>query len=897
MLRITPCKSAAGAAEYFQQADYYASGEKETGIWGGKAAARLGLSGEASKEDFLALCQNRKPDGSKLTPRDKDNRKVGYDFTFSVPKSVSVAYAVTGDERIREAFEQSVEATMREIEQEMRTQTGQGKDKQLARTGEMVWASFTHRTTRPLADGIPDPHLHRHCFALNTTWNADAGRFQAGEFSPIKQAAPYYEAACDARLAMKIRELGYRVERRGLSWEIRGIENDTLQKFSRRTALIEQRAEKEHSEKGLMTAKQKEKLGALTRAKKLVGQSWEKLRQVWKSWLSKEEAGQIARAGMPGEVEKKPSAITAEEAVSRAQHHLFERKSVVAEYQLKAEALKRGYGEISPETVNQAVKNSDFYQREIKGQPFLTTREAVAEEHAMLTHVHEGRGKHFPLNDSYEPKADYLSEEQRYAIKHALSDTNSVTLIAGGAGTGKTTLMKEIRDGIEERGKAFYGFAPSAAASRRVMREEGFAQADTLAQLLNNPELQKQTKNNVIWVDEAGLIGNKDMNRLFEIAKNQKARLLLTGDSRQHSGVARGDALRILEREAGIKVMRVKEIQRQKNSFNYKMAVSLAAEGKADAALLKLANMGEVIEISEGKARLDRLVEDYAQSARQGKSTLIVSPTHIEGHEVTQVLRERLKQEGRIEGEDRQFLQLKNLNWTEENKTESSHYQQQKLTLEFHQNGKDHVRGERWQVTANDPPQLHSIAVSGKDETRQQIDLKLANRFTVYQRQEIGIAKGDIIRITKGGATREGVRLNTGDRFTVSGFTRDGHIKLHTGKTLDKDFGHLAQGYVTTSHSSQGKTVDHVFIAESAVSYPAASQQQFYVSISRGRERCRIYTDDKKALEQAVKRDGQRMTAREIAAIDHSRIKRKMREKTTETPAPKQKDYGKGVTV
>ena len=238
--------------------------------------------------------------------------------------------------------------------------------------------------------------------------------------------------------------------------------------------------------------------------------------------------------------------------------------------------------------------------------------------------LREGRGREFPLNAGYTPKAEYLNEEQRAAIKHALTDTNHVTIIAGGAGTGKTTLMKEVRDGIEARGKKFIGFAPSAAASRGVMREEGFDKADTLAQLLHNPKMQEQCRDSVIWVDEAGLVGVKDMNKLFAIAKQQKARLLLTGDSRQHSSVAAGDALRILEQEAGIPVARVRKIQRQNRNLSYKMAVGMAAEGKADAALLKLDRMGDVVEIADGSQRLERLVGDYAASAAEGRALGLV---------------------------------------------------------------------------------------------------------------------------------------------------------------------------------------------------------------------------------------------------------------------------------
>ncbi|MCB0855298.1 MAG: hypothetical protein KDD63_23910, partial [Bacteroidetes bacterium] len=132
------------------------------------------------------------------------------------------------------------------------------------------------------------------------------------------------------------------------------------------------------------------------------------------------------------------------------------------------------------------------------------------------------------------------------------------------------------------------------------------------------------------------------------------------------------------------------------------------------------------------------------------------------------------------------------------------------------------------------------------------------------------LSKRDKVRITKGGKTMEGKPVNNGDVFTIEGFSKEGNIMLGKGKTLSRDFGHLAYGYVSTSHSSQGKTVDRVFIAQSEMSSPAASKQQFYVSLSRGREQAKIYTDDKVALQRAVMKDGKRMTASEVA--DHMRL-------------------------
>ena len=87
---------------------------------------------------------------------------------------------------------------------------------------------------------------------------------------------------------------------------------------------------------------------------------------------------------------------------------------------------------------------------------------------------------------------------------------------------------------------------------------------------------------------------------------------------------------------------------------------------------------------------------------------------------------------------------------------------------------------------------------------------------------------------------------------------------VDNGWVIGKDFGHIAHGYVVTSHASQGKTVDKVFIGQSHESLPASDRQQLYVSVSRGREQAVIFTDNKAALREAVARDRERLTATEV---------------------------------
>ena len=65
--------------------------------------------------------QSRSKDREPLTVRTRTERTVGYDFTFSVPKSVSLLYAMSGDEGIMDAFRGAVDETMREMEAEMQT--------------------------------------------------------------------------------------------------------------------------------------------------------------------------------------------------------------------------------------------------------------------------------------------------------------------------------------------------------------------------------------------------------------------------------------------------------------------------------------------------------------------------------------------------------------------------------------------------------------------------------------------------------------------------------------------------------------------------------------------------------------------------------------------------------
>jgi conjugative relaxase-like TrwC/TraI family protein len=187
----------------------------------------------------------------KLDDGEVSNRRAGYDFCFSVPKSVSLYLVETEDRTVERLIHESFKETMVDIEDRMETRVrGKGEDGQARNeertTGNLIYASFVHTETRPI-DGIPDPHYHIHAFTFNATYDLEEERWKAGEFGNIKRDAPFYEAAFHARLAEKLLENGFGIRRTDRDFEFASVSRELVEKFSKRTRLIEQLAREKYT--------------------------------------------------------------------------------------------------------------------------------------------------------------------------------------------------------------------------------------------------------------------------------------------------------------------------------------------------------------------------------------------------------------------------------------------------------------------------------------------------------------------------------------------------------------------------------------------------------------------------------------------------------------------------
>lgn len=931
MLRIFQCRSAASAQSYFTQGlareDYYTEGLEITGAWQGRAAERLGLlkynDAAVERDAFAALTENRHPrTGERLTLRHKDNRTVGYDMNFHAPKGVSLLYGVHKDGRIAEAFRTSVHETMQEIERHAETRVRKGGADDNRLTGNLVWADFVHLTARPTvaADG-PDPHLHAHCFVMNCTFDRAEDAWKAGQFRGIKRDAPYYEAAFHARFARRLEDLGYAIERTPTGWDLKDVPRSLVEKYSTRTVEIEAFA----AEKNITDPRQKAELGARTRKTKDKTLSAAELSQRWERRLDDRERSLLQTINdgrnpppplgdpdsptdpaplLPGGGDGSRERSAAREAVDHAVAHCFERRSALPEVRFVEQALRFGVGRVDIEDVWQEVRSRTMLSREIEGEKFVTTKEVLAQERAMLAFAVDGKGTCAPARDAltrrtpdWEPSSKTLADDQRRAIDHVLDSTDRVMAIRGAAGVGKTTMTLEAVGALRAAGLPVTVVAPTAGASRGEggLRGKGLTTADTVAKLLTDPKMQAGLKGGVLWVDEAGLLGVGTTKQLFDLAERHDARVVVCGDARQHRSVEAGDALRVLESHGDIAPVELTTIRRQRGL--YKEAVAAIADGDLDTGFERLEKLNAFVEIEDASARERAAARDYLTALVNGKSVMIVSPTHAEGERVAQAVREAQRESGMLKGEDREFLRLRDLGWSEAQRADPAMYgrddgenQCPPLVAHFHQGAKGVVAGDKCEVLGTRPREDGTLAVMGRTPRGVEIELPVdnADRFQVFAQEKMALAVGDRIRITRNGRLDDGrSRVTNGDFCEVKGFTKECHLKIERHgreQILPRGYGHIAYGSVSTSNAVQGRDDDLVILVQSF----AGNDAQFYVSVSRGRDGVRIYTANLADLKDAVRRSADRPAAVEIEeGVAPKKAPQQSREKSTrEKPAP-----------
>ena len=879
---ITPSvqTSLSNARRYFREhlrmGDYYTEGKALDGVWFGAAAERLRLNGAVREKDFLALCEGINPlTGEPLSQRrnttrknghaEKANRRVFFDFVHRPPKSVSIL-GLMEDERIPDLHRNAVQASLAVLERYAGTRVrteGACTDR---RTANIVAALFEHDTSRE-----QDPLLHTHAVIFNATWDAVETRWKALQTREMFRVLAYADAVYNAELTRELVRLGYDIHQVGKAWEITGVPREMIAQFSKRRAHIEHRLAEEvknPANAGTDAHVLRERIARDERKRKIRGADKAALQKRWRDELGPEGAKTLARlhaaAVATRRVLPKPD-YTAALAWGRA--FVFERKSVVRLPELLAAAARRLLGtdasmaRLEAESAHAGIVTADDGER-------ITSVDGLRREWAIVEQARRERGQYRPFAMSFDLSGSTLEEEQQKAVSHLLQSRDGITLFRGAAGTGKTHALREFVARLESAGHPIRIAAPQAQQAR-ALTTDGMP-AVTLSRLLNDAQLPAQA---VVIVDEAGQVGGRQMEALFSLARRHAARLILSGDTRQHAAVEASDAMRSLEAFARVRIAEIKKIRRQDPRLGqtaeeragiiaYRRAVEEASTGRAEAALTHLATAGFVHDTGGGDV-IAPVAADYERWQAEGLRVLAISQTRETVHRLTEAITARLMARGEVL-EARRLETYLPRDVHEAEKILPDTYQPETVLHVLRRYGALE-RGDRLTVENVEPDALTVIAASG---LRRRVALKQCARWEILDRHEITAGLGSVLQLRTNGLSRDGRPFCNGGRVTIRSFHADGSIGVRDENGSDlilwPDQRILQLGYAVTSYGAQGKTADAVLLADAGVA-SASHQKEWYVSISRARRKIAVYTPEIAGLAARIAASGDRMLALELA--------------------------------
>lgn len=595
-----------------------------------------------------------------------------HDFTLGAPKSVSVVWAMSGSE-----LKAGIEAAQQRASREMmdmlseHAYSRQGKGGVQQTPAPLVGALFGHGSSRE-----NDPHLHTHCVAFNICERPDGttGALQTLELMRWQGAAA---SLAHARLAWELRLLGLSVEKKGKVFEIANLPEKVLRQFSKRRRQIEVAVQKELHAAGIDSDGfgqhgRLHDLATLATRQEKSDLNREALQQ---RWLAEGAELGFTPAEAQALVTGTPVAeLTRMELLQEARlavGELTETKAVFRAPELLTQVAVYLLGRASPTQILQAVE--DVKAQDLLSTPtvnksgaeeqLFTTREMLLLERRLLRLARRPDSQHVlgspdalglpaqltpnqhdvavkAVNDvnavtviEHENKPlvspklpPNLHPEQRQAALNALQDGHAVSVIEGTAGAGKTFTVAAIAREFERCGYAVTGLATGWTAAINLQKSAGLQTGRAITGWLQAVRKGQLTLNakSLIVVDEAGMVGVKDMVAVLDIARQAGAKVILIGDTLQQKSIAAGDALRVIAKSIGS--TRLDAIFRQKDPTERQAVYDFFA-GRAKEGLATYAARGQVHFAPSAEAAEQQLIDAWlrSQQAHPGQEHLIMA--------------------------------------------------------------------------------------------------------------------------------------------------------------------------------------------------------------------------------------------------------------------------------
>jgi len=244
-----------------------------------------------------------------------------------------------------------------------------------------------------------------------------------------------------------------------------------------------------------------------------------------------------------------------------------------------------------------------------------------------------------------------LSDEQVKAIHH-ITDPNQLSVVVGLAGTGKSTLLSVAKEAWEKQGYKMHGLALAGKASDSLQGASGI-KSRTIA------SLEASWKNgnepvqcgDILVLDEAGMVGTRQLARVTEKLQELGCKLVLIGDPNQLQPIEAGTPFKNIA--AKYKVAKLTEIRRQNSDWQRQASCDLAA-GNIEMALRNYSDHDAVHQTQSRDHAVAKLIVDYVKDLfEQGdnKSRLALAHRRKDVYAINQGIRMSLQAEGKLQDE------------------------------------------------------------------------------------------------------------------------------------------------------------------------------------------------------------------------------------------------------
>ncbi len=690
----------AGKENYYlhlAREDYYTEGGERPGEWyAGAAAEQLGLEGQVEGAALRALMQGLGPDGKPFVQLQKNHpHQPGWDLCFSAPKSVSVLWAMapaSEREAIQLAHREAVAAALEYMEKNVIV-TRRGQGGQICEPASMLAAMFEHGTSRN-----QDPQLHTHVLLANVVVRQD-GTTGTLDSLPIYERQLEIGAIYRAELAWRLRQdVGLSIRPDGEFFRIPDVPEDLCEHFSSRSQEIRHYMDEMKLPR---TPKAAEKAALATRgvkghvARRDLFTRWHNIGEEHRFGV--DQAADLIRAQRQTNAQRRLGAdedAQAARIVRHAADTLGKQQGEFSQSDLVQSAAIAGqHRGLKPEAVLNRIARDREQKRtferkeEGSGEDRYTTKSArrlfgeLEDAAARLA-----QNKRFRLTEDYVRrrlgKYPELSDEQRQAIVDISTKPGAFQCVDGVSGSGKTSMLKAANDLWRDAGYTVVGCATTRTAARKLEAASGIESATVAGVLYHeDPTLRQQlvhharqlgraalgkptyalkdaplTRDTVLVVDNANMVGNSDLTRLLRRAEKARAKVILIGDRRQIEAYKQAGAFSHLIEKFGAADLH--EIHRQQEPWQQEVVRQLA-KGDVRGALTQFMLAGDLCPENNRERAMRSLITRWQLDRASDKELpgyLIIGRSQEDARELNIMAQQSRRQMGQLKPLLRQHI-------------------------------------------------------------------------------------------------------------------------------------------------------------------------------------------------------------------------------------------------